>query len=145
MRKPLTILFSAALVLTLAATALAQTTSEQLPGTWILAPNPRAESGTLVFNDDGTYVLEERHVADGVQVGVTGQYLVDESASPVRIDLCLEQCGGPGSEWTTRFGILRFLEDGGLEIRTSPDVNPPTEFTTEEDPYTMILTRGGKF
>ena len=147
MRKSTITLCATALLLVCAVSSPAGgPVAENLTGVWLLSPTQWVESGQLTFNEDGTYVLEERHATDGVLVTTTGQFLIDESATPVRIDLCLEQCGGPGAEWTTRFGILRFISDQALEIRTSPDATPPAEFSTDEhDRGTMKLTRGGKY
>ena len=79
---------------------------------------------------------------DGMGVGRKGRYELDLSTDPVRIDLCLGNCGEPGSEWTTLFGILRFHTEDRLEIRTSPDSNYPEKFSRKEcDKYTMMLTR----
>jgi hypothetical protein len=111
-------------------------------GEWQLQPNPRATEGSVVFSEKGTYELFERH-PDGAGVSTKGQYRLDEKSFPSRIDLCLDKCGKAGSEWTTRFGIIRMLSDGKVEIRTSPDATYPQAFAEDptSDEYTMILTR----
>lgn len=115
--------------------------ADMLVGKWEIAPNGRSVSGSIVFSAAGTYEMEEKHT-DGTGVGVKGEYKLDTSVSPARIDLCLDKCGQPGSEWTTRFGIIRVLAGGKMEIHTSPDGNYPSVFSDEPaDEYTMILTK----
>ncbi|MBN2056505.1 hypothetical protein JW905_16390 [bacterium] len=112
-----------------------------LVGTWLLAPNARASEGSIVFSDSGTYVLKEKH-RDGTGVETKGEYILNAGVTPARIDLCLEKCGNPGSEWTTRFGIVRILASGAVEIFTSKDSHYPSAFpedTTGE--YSMLLTK----
>lgn len=110
-------------------------------GKWDLAPNKRASQGSVIFNANNTYELQERH-HDGVNVTIKGEYIIKETSKPFKIDLCLEKCGKPGSEWTTRFGIFKVLSDKTMEIRTSPDKNYPGEFSDDkEEQYTMILRR----
>jgi len=110
-------------------------------GEWNLEPNKRSTEGSIVFSSSGTYELSEKH-HDGVGVGVKGEYRLDAKSSPARIDLCLNKCGGAGSEWTTRFGIIRILSEKKVEIRTSPDANYPSAFSEDKSgEYTMILTR----
>jgi len=114
---------------------------QALHGEWKLEPNKRSTEGSVIFSSGGTYELSERH-RDGVKVGVKGEYRLDGRSSPARIDLCLNKCGAPGSEWTTRFGIIRILSDNRVEIRTSPDANYPSAFSEDKsEEYTMILTR----
>lgn len=108
---------------------------------WKLEPNKRSTEGSIIFFSNGTYELSERH-HDGVKVGVKGEYRLDGKFSPARIDLCLNKCGAPGSEWTTRFGIIRILSENRVEIRTSPDASYPSAFSEDKSgEYTMILTR----
>ena len=117
---------------------------EKFTGTWNMAPNARAKSGVITFKPNGLYEKTEKLV-DGDKVGAKGEFKVDLSARPFRIDLCLDQCGKPGSEWTTLFGIFRFLSDTKLEIKTSPDGKYPTGFSDDNTKaLTMILTRADK-
>jgi hypothetical protein len=117
------------------------TVSVRLVGKWDIAPYNDVKSGTMVFYDNGTYSVDEKRT-DGLGVGRKGQYKLDLSTDPVRIDICLGNCGVSGSEWTTLFSILRFHSDDRLEIRTSPDSNYPKKFSKKEgDDYTMMLTR----
>lgn len=114
---------------------------QAIPGKWKLEPNQRSTEGSIVFSSGGTYELFERH-PDGTGVTTRGEYRLDDKASPARIDLCLNRCGAPGSEWTTRFGIIRILAANRVEIRTSPDANYPSAFSEDKsEEYTMILTR----
>ncbi|HUV31548.1 MAG TPA: hypothetical protein VMY05_10720 [Acidobacteriota bacterium] len=116
------------------------TIKDFLIGEWIIAPRELVPSGDITFNDNSTFVKNEKH-KDSTGVGMKGQYLLYEDQKPCGIDLCLEKCGQPGSEWTTLFGIVRVLEDGRAEIRTSPDSNRPKEFEKKAGDYTMFLTR----
>lgn len=110
-------------------------------GTWEITPSKRVSEGSIVFNTDGTYALNER-LQDGSGVGTKGEYILDGTSTPVRIDLCLGKCGKSGSEWTTRFGILKALSGETMQIRTSPDGNYPAEFSNDRsEEYTMILKR----
>lgn len=114
--------------------------AERIVGEWDIAPYNGVVSGKIIFSENGTYETSEKH-NDGTGVGKKGQYRVDCSVAPARIDLCLGKCGAPGSEWTTLFCILRFHTDDGLEIRMSPDGNYPQEFSKKGDDYTMMLKR----
>ena len=114
---------------------------ELVAGTWEIAPNRRASKGSITFDQGGTYVMNEK-LQDGSGVGTKGEYKLDTSLTPVKIDLCLDKCGKPGSEWNTRFGIMRVLSNKKLEIRTSPDSKYPSGFSNDtSEEYTMILTR----
>ncbi|MCJ7819851.1 MAG: OmpA family protein [Bacteroidales bacterium] len=93
-------------------------------GTWEMAPNKRASKGSITFDQGGTYEMNEK-LQDGAGVGTKGEYNVNSSVKPVKIDLCLDKCGTPGSEWTTRFGIMRVLSNEKVEIHTSPDGKYP--------------------
>ena len=110
-------------------------------GKWDLAPNKRASKGSITFDKNGTYDLQEK-LQDGSGVGTKGEYILMINVAPIKIDLCADKCGKPGSEWTTRFGIIRVLSNEKLEIRTSPDSKHPLSFSDDiSDEYTMILTR----
>ncbi len=110
-------------------------------GKWEIALNKRAVSGTIVFDKNGKYDMNEKF-HDGSGVGKKGEYKLNCNVSPVTIDICLGECGRPGSEWTTLFGIVRVLPDNKLEICTSPDSNYPTSFPEDKtSEYTMMLTR----
>lgn len=110
-------------------------------GKWDLAPNKRASKGSITFDKNGTYKLQEK-LYDGSGVSTKGEYKLMTNVAPVKIDLCLEKCGKPGSEWTTRFGIIRVLANDKLEICTSPDGKHPSRFSDDiSAEHTMILTR----
>jgi hypothetical protein len=114
--------------------------AEKIIGEWEMAPYNGVVSGKITFLKNGTYESREKH-KDGIGVGRKGQYKIDTSVTPVRIDLCLDKCGTPGSEWTTLFSILRFHSDNELEIRISPDSNHPKKFAKKGDDSTMMLKR----
>ena len=115
--------------------------SQLIVGEWKLAPNKRATEGSIVFSAGGTYELFER-LHDGTGVTTKGGYQLNVKSSPSRIDLCVGKCGQPGSEWTTRFGIIKVLGEGKLQIQTSPDGKYPSAFPEDTTgKYTMILTR----
>lgn len=106
-----------------------------------MAPNKRSSKGSITFDKNGNYEMHEQ-LQDGVGVGTKGQYLLNNDVTPARIDLCLDTCGKPGSEWTTRFGIIGVLPDGKLEIHTSPDDKHPSAFSDDTSgERTMVLTR----
>ena len=110
-------------------------------GKWEIAPNKRAASGDITFDDKGNYEMNEIF-HDGTGVGKKGEYKLNSDVSPITIDICLDKCGQPGSEWTTCFGILRALPDNKLEIYTSPTSKYPSDFPDDtKGEYTMILTR----
>ena len=111
-----------------------------LVGEWALNPSKRCTRGSITFKEDGTYSKTEWD-PDGVGATVKGQYKLDQTGEPFAIDLCLDKCGGPGSEWTTLFGIFKFQKDGTVLIRTSPDAKRPTAFAEKPDEHTMTLTR----
>ncbi|MBN2565804.1 MAG: OmpA family protein [Candidatus Eisenbacteria bacterium] len=110
-------------------------------GNWTMAPKGDIASGTMVFKADMTYEMDEK-MADGSGSGIKGEYKLDAGASPARLAICLGKCDQPGSEWTTQFCILRLLDDGRLEIRSSPDSNYPSAFAGDaSDEHTMLLKR----
>ena len=117
-----------------------QSIFQLIEGTWEIAPNKRASTGSIIFND-GRYDMNEKF-HDGSGVGTKGEYNLNGYVDPTQIDLCLDKCGGDGSEWTTRFGIIRVLSNEKLEIHTSPTDKHPEGFSDDtSDEYTMILTR----
>lgn len=120
---------------------VSQDIAQLIVGKWTIAPNKRATQGTIVFNSNGSYELQE-HLADGTGVGTKGGFKLNSRVTPATIDLCLGKCDEPGSEWTTRFGIIRVLPGGQLEIRTSSDGTYPSGFSDDTSAeQTMILTR----
>ena len=124
-----------------AALCLGGDPAAMLQGKWNIAPNQRLTQGDVEFKADRTYLLKERH-HDKTWVTTKGQYRLYPSTNPVRIDLCLGRCGQPGSEWTTRFGIIRFLSNDQAEIETSPDKNHPAGFSGDStSQYYLKLTR----
>jgi len=123
----------------LPATAGDSDLGQLIPGTWTIAPNERTASGELTFGADGRYVMNET-LKDGTGVGRKGEYRLDESTKPARIDLCLESCDQAGAEWTTLFCILRADSDDSLVLRSSEDGKYPAEFKAD-GPGTMVLSR----
>ncbi|MBN1212814.1 MAG: hypothetical protein JXA92_09585 [candidate division Zixibacteria bacterium] len=115
-------------------------TEPTLIGEWILNSSKYRTRGSITFKEDSTYSKTEWD-PDGIGATIAGEYKTDRSKEPFAINLCLNKCGGPGSEWTTLFGIFRFREDGTVIIITSPDTNQPENFDKEPEMYTMILTR----
>ncbi len=115
------------------------TLAEYLIGVWDMAPTKYIPSGDLTFKADGTYEKNEKDFK-GVGAGAKGEYKLYPELEPCGIDICLSECGQ--SEWTTLFGIVRMLDDGRVEIQTSPNSTRPTEFAKEPgDSYTKLLTR----
>ena len=115
--------------------------SKIILGEWRIAENGRAKSGMISFQSNGLYEMDEK-LQDGSAVGTKGGYKLNQDTSPYTIDLCVGQCEAPGSEWTSRFGILRIISNDKVEIRTSPDANYPTDFSVDPtDEYCMMLNR----
>ncbi|MDY0109832.1 MAG: DUF3617 family protein [Candidatus Krumholzibacteria bacterium] len=114
--------------------------AELIVGEWAMAPYGGVASGQIEFRGNGTHTTTEKHI-DGVGVERKGGFRLDETSSPMRIQICTGECGAPGSEWTTLFGIVRFRSDDSMEIRFSPDDSYPSEFKTEDSKYTMMLKR----
>ena len=117
------------------------TLAKYLIGEWILTPTKYRVSGDFTFRADGTYERNEMHPKDG-GLGAKGEYRLYADQKPCGIDLCLDKCGGEGSEWTTMLGIVRKLDDGRVELQFSPDGKRLKEFAKDPDPmYTFQLTR----
>lgn len=115
--------------------------SQIILGKWQIAENGRAKTGTISFEANGLYEMDEK-LQDGSGVGTKGGYKLNSKTNPYTIDLCVGQCGAPGSEWTTRFGILKVVSNDKIGIRTSPDANYPTDFSTDPlGEYYMVLNR----
>jgi len=110
-------------------------------GKWNISPNNRSSEGSIVFDASGGYEMKET-LLDGDGVATKGEYKLDDNAEPSKIDLCLGKCDNPGSEWTTRFGIVRALSNGKVEIHISSDEKYPAVFSSDPlDQYTLVLTR----
>lgn len=123
---------------------LQETAADEIPsliiGKWAMLDENGSLKASLNFKDPHNYEMTEIH-DDGTKVGRKGEYRLEAAAQPCAIDLCLEKCGAPGSEWTTRFGILRFLSEDNVEIRTSPSDTRPGGFDAADGEYTLILSR----
>ncbi|MCD4654042.1 hypothetical protein K8T06_08905 [bacterium] len=120
---------------------LSQDITQIIIGKWQIAPNKRAKSGSIVFKTDGHYEMNEK-LQDDAGVGTKGEYRLNTKVTPAHIDLCLDKCNQVGSEWTTRFGIIRIVSNDKLEIFTSSDSNHPVAFPDKTDgKYSMILAR----
>jgi hypothetical protein len=137
--------FIIAVVLTLlawgAVPCLGGDPAAMIQGKWNIAPNKRLTQGAIEFKANRTYVLKEKH-HDKTWVTTKGQYNLQPALKPMRIDICLNRCGGPGSEWTTRFGIIRFQSADHAQIFTSRDKNYPSDFPSDtQNQYFMDLTR----
>lgn len=114
--------------------------SAKLLGKWTVADKFGKGDGEAEFNADNTYILTEIH-PDGTGVTHKGQYKLDLSRKPYAIDLCVGECGVPGSEWTTTFGVLRFISDDKAEIHFDPSGQRPASFDNTEDANIHQLTR----
>nr|MBN2278541.1 hypothetical protein [candidate division Zixibacteria bacterium] len=109
-------------------------------GEWTMLPTKMLAGGSLIIGSDGKYTRADKPI-EGTASSVTGPYKLDKTATPAAIDLCVGECGGPGSEWTTLFCIYRFHTADTLEIRYSPDSKRPTDFAEKPDDNTMIFVR----
>ena len=107
--------------------AAEESVGQTIIGHWSIAANQARTKGTLIFNDNGTYERIETDKNNSSH-SVKGPYKINEMQDPCAIDLCLDKCGGPGSEWTTMFGILRFLDDGQWKSSSHPAVKDLRHF-----------------
>lgn len=117
-----------------------ESVGQAIIGHWSITPNEARTKGTLIFNDNGTYERIETGKDNG-SYSVKGPYKINEKQHPCAIDLCVDKCSGAGSEWTTLFGILRFLDNGQLEIQFSSSSERPEAFPQKPDLGTYLLTR----
>jgi hypothetical protein len=67
--------------------------------------------------------------------------VLDASQEPYAIDLCVGECSAPGSEWTTTFGILRFISNNEAEIHFDPSGQRPASFDNTEEANIHHLSR----
>lgn len=114
--------------------------ADKLIGKWSVADKFGKGDGEAEFKADNTYILTEIH-PDGTGVTHKGQYKLDNSQEPFAIDLCVGECGVPGSEWTTTFGILRFISENEAEIHFDPSGQRPASFDNAEKGNTHSMTR----
>jgi hypothetical protein len=123
---------------------LEEVNSDEIPsliiGEWTTLDENGNLKVSLIFKDPHNYEMIEAR-DDEMKVGRKGEYKLNVNSEPYAIDLCLEKCDSPGSEWTTYFGIIRFLSKDEIEIRTSPSSTRPAEFDAADKEYTMILSR----
>jgi len=123
---------------------LEEVPSDQIPsliiGEWTMHDENGNLKVSLIFKDQHNYEMTEARDGE-MKVGRKGEYKLDVTSEPYAIDLCLEKCGAPGSEWVTYFGIIRFLSKDEIEIRTSPTGTRPDDFDAADKEYTMILSR----
>ncbi|MBN2227645.1 MAG: hypothetical protein JW763_09805 [candidate division Zixibacteria bacterium] len=109
---------------------------------WSQLPKGESPGGGLIIREDGTYTRWDDH-PDVKGASATGPYEVDMTVAPHALDLCVSECGGPGSEWTTLFCIFRFHGADTLEVRFAPDNNRYGAFADESDERTYLYTRKG--
>ncbi len=103
-----------------------------LIGEWIMITADTIPAGFLIVREDGTYTRGDNSAS------VTGPYVLDMSQSPYALDLCIGECGGPGSKWTTLVCIFRFHTADTLELRHSPTDKRYTEFAEKADENTKF-------
>ena len=103
-----------------------------LIGEWTVIPADSTDNVGLVVREDGTYTRM------AVDASVTGPYDLDTTQSPYALDLCVSECGGPGSEWTTLFCIFRFHTADTLELRYSPTGERYKEFAEKPGESTVF-------
>jgi len=127
-----------------AETALTETATPaetpSLLAEWNQLPKGESPGGGLIIRDDGTYTRWDDH-PDVKGASVTGPYEVDLAVTPHTLDLCVGECGAPGSEWTTLFCIFQLHGADTLEVRFAPDGNRRDAFVGETDQDTYFYTR----
>ena len=106
-----------------------------LIGEWVTIPADSTDNIGLIVREDGTYTRA------AVDASVTGPYDLDTTQTPFALDLCVGECGGPGSEWTTLFCIFRFHTADTLELRYSPTGERFKEFAEEPSENTIFYLR----
>jgi len=121
-------------------TAAQDDPAAKLVGEWVVAAKYGNGDGEAVFRSDMTYTLKEIH-PDGTGVTHEGEYKLDASSDPCKIDLCVGKLSNAGSEWVTTFGILRFLSDDEAEIHFDPSGKRPNSFEGLEPGNTHQMTR----
>ncbi len=124
--------FMAILFACFSANLSAQLSEKDLTGTWIMESNgDQLAGGNINFTDKGKYQFKKDYT-DGTSATLSGTYELDRNASPVKLKLCLGDCGTAGSEWTTSFCLIRISTDGKLEIICSQDSNFPSKFPKDK-------------
>lgn len=113
---------------------------DALIGDWEILPNARLETGGLVFKANGTYERSETPRGSTPHT-VKGSYLLNEKQVPCAIDLCLGDCGGAASQWTTLFGIVRLLDSDKAEMYFPPDGKRPASFPESDCEGRYLLVR----
>ena len=103
-----------------------------LIGEWTVISTDSTHHVGLIVREDGTYIRSD------VDASVTGPYKLDMAQSPYALDLCVGECGGPGSEWTTLFCIFRFHTADTLELRYSPTHKRYKEFAEKPGEHTVF-------
>jgi hypothetical protein len=123
-----------------AAGALRNNPEDLLLGEWTIPGKDGLPDGEAVFRSDGTYDLKEHRDAN-LAVTLSGRYKLDAAQEPFAVDLCVGECGVPGSEWTTTFGLLRFLSDDEVEILYDPNGKRPAAFPESDEGNVLHLIR----
>jgi len=121
-----TVLLSVALMLAINPLFLsAQDLETSLVGTWVMTANGDGlNGGEITFTSKGKYQFEKKY-SDGTGATESGCFRLDTRDEPAKLILCLGDCGGVGSEWTTCYCLVRLTDDGELELFISPDSNFP--------------------
>jgi hypothetical protein len=114
--------------------------SHGLVGNWKAERGNDLPAGEAEFSADGIYVLSE-YIDAETKVTRKGEFVLDVLADPATIDLCLEGCNQIGSEFVTLFGIVKLVAEDSVMIQLSDSQERPSEFPTEPNRYTLILTR----
>jgi len=110
----------------------AQSLDEVLVGTWLMESNGEGLiGGDLVFTENGKYQFEKTFPGD-TRATESGCFRLDTRDDPAKLILCLGDCGGVGSEWTTCYCLARLDKVGRLEILISPDSNFPKKFPKDK-------------
>ena len=121
--------------------ASAKTDIEKFKGKWTGKVGPNQDIPiTVEFREKEVVVSVD--AGDGNQVNITGEFKLDEKASPKRIDFVKFQ-SPEGEAMPDNLGIYELKEDELKVCTGGPGMERPTEFVAMQDGGhgTIVLTR----
>jgi len=120
----------------------AQESKEEIYGKWLIEScGDEFVGGSIHFKKGGTYTFNKTFI-DGTGAELSGGYIFNEEANPAKLKLCLGDCGGEGTEWTTSFCIVRLNPEGKLEMYISAGQEFPSVFPSDQtEPGMYVFVR----